>query len=141
MTLDPSLPISIQFLRQLKKLSDLLENQKFETGYVLLYKEENKQHSYCLVHVPNESQSVGSYCPSDNAMIPVFDKQDSGWTMLASAHNHPKWDCSPSNTDLTNLFTTFPLNIIYSNLHNNIAVYDGEGHFLLKIQSHLLNNF
>jgi len=44
----------------------------------------------------------------------VFNKLKEGWKMYASFHTHPSFGPTPSNLDLTKLFTGFKNNVIFS---------------------------
>jgi len=86
-----------------------------EEGGIIL----EKDGEYVFVHVKNkhaDTPRAPTLYETDLTELKehVLGKVAEGWKFYASFHTHPSFSPNPSNLDLSELFTGFKYNIIYS---------------------------
>jgi hypothetical protein len=102
-----------------------------EGGFLLesLHNEKDDSPMYLFVKVANKNKGLALAVALYSANEVEFGEKVLGytttgnWRIFASFHTHPGTSVQPSRTDLTQLFTSFGVNYIYSPMSGELACY------------------
>jgi hypothetical protein len=94
-----------------------------ERGGVLLEKYGDYRFQLLSNLHADTSRAYGLYEADRNEFGQlVIPEMQSGWTLFASFHTHPKFSANPSSLDLEKLFQGFKCNVIYSPLNQECSI-------------------
>lgn len=102
-----------------------------EWGGIILWTGEEYQFAF-VENAASPDKQNHLYELSDESMEYIWEKvnRNPEIKLVASFHTHPFWTDDPSGIDKNQLFTSFPLNFIYSPIHRTLSAY---GASMIKI--------
>lgn len=131
-TMTETCTLSVNLAQELHRAAELCGKSSEEEGGIILSGPTEGQYEFIKLRniYAGLQIALGLYEADDQELIDkVLSQVKTGAKMYASFHTHPSFSPTPSNLDLTKLFTSFKHNFIYATERRlySISEWVGEG--------------